>query len=290
VRFIGLPLALYVVAGAGHAHADLVKDAETLAAGGDFVNAATRFREAYAAEPDRPELICNAGVAYFKANDLPRAHRYLTRCSEVGKALDADFMSNVEKVVASVEAALSAGPYTPVDITTTPATAVVAIAGAAPFDEPLGQGRVWFPQGSYNLVVSAPGFETERRTVAAEGAAAIQQSFVLHATATSPDRRWQGYVVGGVGLVALGVGVGFGLRARSLADEVRAECADSCEWNLVADKDEAGRRAQTLQFVMYGVGAVGVTTGVWLYLRGRPSKLAIAPREGGTMVTWSGGW
>ena len=139
------------------AHADLVNDAESLAAGGDFVSAAARFRQAYAAAPDRPELICNAGVAYYKASDLPRAHRYLKRCSEVGKALNADFMGNVEKVIAAVEAALAAGPYTPVEVTSEPTTATIAIAGATPFDEPLGQGRAWFPRGRYSLVVSAPG-------------------------------------------------------------------------------------------------------------------------------------
>ena len=65
-------------------------------------------------------MICNAGVAYYKASDLPRAHRYLKRCSEVGKALNADFMGNVEKVIAAVEAALAAGSYTPVEVTSEP--------------------------------------------------------------------------------------------------------------------------------------------------------------------------
>ena len=91
-------------------------------------------------------------------------------------------------------------------------------------------------------------------------------------------------------MVALGVGFGFGLRARSLADDVHAECADACAWSKVADKDKAGRQAQTLQYVMYGVGAVGVVVGVWLYVRGRPSKLAVAPGEGGGIISWSGGW
>jgi hypothetical protein len=288
VRLSVLAFALCVTPAV--ARADLVKDAESLAAGGDFVSAATRFREAYAAEPDRPELICNAGVAYYKASDLPRAHRYLKRCAEVGKALDTGFMSNVEQVVGAVEAALAAGPYTPVDVTTEPATATVAITGATPFDEPLGQGRAWFPRGSYALVVSAPGYETERRTLQADGATSVRQLFQLKKTVAKPDRRWYGYAVGGAGAAAFGVGFGFGLHARSLADEVHAECADTCDWNLVADKDEAGRRAQTLQFVMYGVGAVGVAAGLWLYLRGRPSKLVVAPREGGGMVSWSGGW
>lgn len=269
-----------------------MKDAETLAAGGDFVSAAARFREAYAREPVRPELICNAGVAYYKASDLPRAHRYLRRCMEVGTALDPEFIANVASVVSAVEGALASGPYTPVELTTEPAIATVSIAGGAPFDEPLGQGRAWFPRGTYTLVVAAPGYDTLRRELKAEGTASLTQLFQLTKTVIpeKPDRRWLGYTVGGAGIASIGVGLVFGLRARSLGNEVRDECADTCDWNLVADKDASGRTAQTIQFVMYGVGAAALITGAVLYVRGRPNKVSVTPREGGGMVTWSDSW
>ncbi|MFN0248225.1 MAG: tetratricopeptide repeat protein [Kofleriaceae bacterium] len=290
MRIGGLVVALCAIPRV--ASADLVKDAESLAAGGDFVSAAARFREAYAREPSRPELVCNAGVAYYKASDLPRAHRYLRRCLEVGKALDAEFMANVASVVSAVEGALASGPYTPVEVTTEPAIATVSIAGGAPFDEPLGQGRAWFPRGTYTLVVEAPGHDTQRRQLVAEGTASMTQLFQLTRTVIprKPDRRWLGYTVGGIGVASFGVGVVFGVRARSLGNEVREECADTCDWNLVADKDAAGRRAQTIQFVMYGVSAVAIVAGTVLYLRGRPSQLDVVPREGGGMVTWSDTW
>jgi hypothetical protein len=290
VRISGLLIALCAIRTV--AYADLVSDAEKLAAGGDFVSAAARFREAYAREPNRPELICNAGVAYYKASDLPRAHRYLRRCLEVGTALDAGFMNSVAQVVNAVESALASGPYTPVDITTEPATATVAIAGGTPFDEPLGQGRAWFPRGKYTLVVATPGFDTQRRELDAQGSTTVAELFQLTKTVvpTKPDRRWLGYAVGGVGVASIGVGVVFGLRARSLGNEVSDACAHSCDWNLVADKDASGHTAQTIQFVMYGVGAVALVAGAVLYVRGRPSKLLVTPQEGGGMVTWSGGW
>ncbi len=272
------------------AHADVAKDAESLAAGGDFISAAARFRDAYAHDPSRPELICNAGVAYYKASDLPRAHRYLTRCLEVGAALDFKFLANVQEVIAAVESMLSSGAYTPIEITTQPPNATVAVAGGAPFDEPLGQGRAWFPRGRYTLVASAPDFDTMRRMVKAEGSAPISVDLRLASTPTRPDRRWIGYTVGGVGAAAIGVGAVFGFRARSLADEVHDACVDSCDWSLVDDKDASGRRAQTIQFVMYGAGAVAVAAGVVLYLRGRPTKLVVAPRESGGIVSWSGRW
>jgi hypothetical protein len=290
VRISGLLVALCAIPTI--ASADLVKDAETLAAGGDFVSAAARFREAYAREPFRPELVCNAGVAYYKASDLPRAHRYLRRCLEVGKSLDAEFLANVANVVGAVEGALASGPYTPVDLTTEPAIATVSIVGGAPFDEPLGQGRAWFPRGTYTLVIEAPGHDTQRRQLVAAGTTSMTQLIQLNRTVIppKPDRRWLGYAVGGVGVASFGVGVVFGVRARTLGNEVREECADTCDWNLVADKDASGRQAQTIQFVMYGVGAVAIVAGTVLYLRGRPSKVDVVPREGGGMVTWGGTW
>jgi hypothetical protein len=275
------------------AHADLVKDAESLAAGGDFVSAAARFREAYAREPSRPELLCNAGVAYYKASDLPRAHRYLTRCIKIGDKLDSQFMTNVQQVVAAVEQTLSAGAYTPVEITTQASNVTVAVAGGAPFDEPLLPGRVWFPRGSYELVASAPGFDSKAQTLDAEGTEAIVIELKLARTVarTTPDRRWIGYVVGGAGVAAMGAGVGFGAHARSLANEVHEECVDGCDWNRVAERDASGQRAQTLQYVLYGAGAIGLAAGVYLYVRGRPSKLSVTPHEGGGgVISWSRPW
>jgi len=47
-------------------------EAKDRATHGDLPGAAAKFREAYAADP-RPDLICNVGIAYYKAKDLPRA-------------------------------------------------------------------------------------------------------------------------------------------------------------------------------------------------------------------------
>src|ERR1700704_4949178 len=85
----------------------------------DFLGAAAKFREAYAADP-RPGLICNVGVAYNKAQELPRAQLYLGRCLERGSALPGPFIDGVRATLAKIEAALKVGNYTPIDIVVEP--------------------------------------------------------------------------------------------------------------------------------------------------------------------------
>ena len=77
-------LALTHTASADRAAADkLASDAAALAGQGKLSEAAAAFRAAYAEDP-RPQLICNAGVAYYKASDLPRAAYYLEQCRAIG--------------------------------------------------------------------------------------------------------------------------------------------------------------------------------------------------------------
>ena len=133
------------------------KDAQALAARSDFVGAAGKYREAFALDP-RPDLMCNVGVAYYKAKDLPRSHRYLEQCLTIGTSLDRGFLDSVKKVLAAVQQRLETGDFTPVDLLVQPTTATTSVEGGAPFDEPIvGSRRVWFPFGSYRLTIHAAG-------------------------------------------------------------------------------------------------------------------------------------
>lgn len=123
----------------------------------DFLGAAAKYREAYAADP-RPDLICNVGVAYHKAQELPRAQLYLGRCLERGSALRSQFIDAVRATLSKIEASLKAGSYTPVDVVVEPRFATVAIDAFAP-DETFDGGRtVWLPFGSYHVTVRAEGY------------------------------------------------------------------------------------------------------------------------------------
>ena len=146
--------ALARTARADAAQADAaVRDAEALVAAGDFVAAATKYREAYAADP-RVELMCNVGVAYHKAKDLPRAQLYLSHCLKRGTALEASFVAAVRGVLATVETALKAGDFTPVDIVVDPEATSVEIADAS-F---IGSHLVWLPFGTHTIRFRAEGY------------------------------------------------------------------------------------------------------------------------------------
>ncbi len=156
-------------AGADPAGADAeVKLAEVAALGGDFVGAANHYKLAYA-EDARPELICNAGVAYYKAKDVTRAHLYLSRCQERGTALDAAFVSAVRSALAAVEGMLRSGAYTPVDIVAKPDGATVIVQALGESDAFVGSRLVWLSRGKHTLSVRAEGYVDQVVELEAQG-------------------------------------------------------------------------------------------------------------------------
>lgn len=155
---VALLLAIGRPAFADPSEADrLAAEANALASQGKLAEAASTFRAAYAQDP-RPQLICNVGVAYYKANDLPRAAFYLDQCRALGAQLDAAFLDNVDKVLAAVRRVLAAGDFAPVTFVVDPQTAAATIE-ASPFDEPIiGQRSVWVPFGTYRVHVHQDGY------------------------------------------------------------------------------------------------------------------------------------
>jgi hypothetical protein len=97
------------------------------------------------------------------------------------------------------------------------------------------------------------------------------------------------YVVGGVGAVALGTGIYFGLTARSDFDRLKDECAPRCN---PSDGDSARRKA-IISDVSLGIGAAAVVGGVaWAIFgskRGSPASTALGafPVAGGWVATLS---
>src|ERR1044071_3461043 len=132
-------------------------EADALLRAKDFRGAAAKFREAYAADP-RPDFMCNVGVAYHKAQELPRAQLFLSRCLERGSALDGSFIDVVRATMSRLEASLKAGKFTPVDVVVDPRFASVAVDAFAA-DETFEGGRtVWLGFGTYHVTVRADGY------------------------------------------------------------------------------------------------------------------------------------
>jgi hypothetical protein len=90
--------------------------------------------------------------------------------------------------------------------------------------------------------------------------------------------RVAAWTVGGVGAAALLAGIYFSVRTHSLEDKVTNEGTFS------ASDNNAGQFAETMQFVMYGVGAAAlVTAGVLCHFgagRGEVRSVALAPLAG----------
>jgi len=107
--------------------------------------------------------------------------------------------------------------------------------------------------------------------------------------APSPGRglRIGGIAAGGTGVVALGVGIAFGLQARSISNEVSN--ADRYDKN----RDAQGHAAQRNMFVFTGVGAAALATGGVLYYLGDRARklersgaaLTLAPAVGPSEIT-----
>jgi hypothetical protein len=76
---------------------------------------------------------------------------------------------------------------------------------------------------------------------------------------TPRGRTWRvaGIATASAGVVALGVGLLFGLAARSASAEVSHK--------YDADRDSAGRRDEVLQWVGYGVGLAAIGAGAWMF-------------------------
>ena len=90
--------------------------------------------------------------------------------------------------------------------------------------------------------------------------------------------RLAGVLTASVGSLALLGGLTMGLRARSLSSDVTDDGA--MKHTFSQSKYDQGRRAETLQWVGYGVGAAALAGGVVLYLLG-----GRAPEESAASVT-----
>lgn len=176
-------ILLVIVGNIAHADpqaADRTADeANALAKQNQFAAAALKFREAFRADP-RPELMCNVGVAYYKAKDLPRAQRYLEQCVQIGASVDAGFIGAVKQVLTSLDASLHGGAFTPVSFLIEPSQASITAVGNQPFDEPiLGSRVVWFPRGTFTVVIHAEGYIDQTLAIDAEANDPITRSITL---------------------------------------------------------------------------------------------------------------
>jgi hypothetical protein len=83
-------------------------------------------------------------------------------------------------------------------------------------------------------------------------------------------KRTAGFVIGGVGIAALGVGGYFGLRAFSKWSDRNDNCVGGCNEAAKAAGDDA-KTAATISTIGIGVGVVAIGVGTYLVLSSKPS-------------------
>ena len=281
----------------------LSAEADALVTSGDLIGAAAKFRAAYKEEP-RPEHMCNSGVAYHKAKDLPRSHRYLNLCVAMGGSLDPTYRDNLRKVVDSIEQKLVAGDFTPIDIAVEPSTAAVSIEGGKPYDEEIiGGGRIWVPYGAYRFVVRAPGYADARAEVTANAHAAmplrvtlerqkvetpiekpIEKPIVAETPRVVAGRSKLAPVVattvtGAVGVVALV----FYLRGRGFVKDAESPQLTREEYEDLHDKAHSSQRISWILGGVAGAGAIASGILWWRYSRA-PSQLEVTSTGTGVAI------
>ncbi|HUS28033.1 MAG TPA: hypothetical protein VMZ53_05975 [Kofleriaceae bacterium] len=319
-----LVLGSAAIAHATPQQADVLKgEAEAAVKQNDFVTAAAKFKAAYAADP-RPDLICNVGVAYFKAKDLPRAQMFLSRCLERGSALDAKFVDNVRAVLGSVETTLRAGDFTPVDIVVEPGGASVTIDSFGADESFVGARVVWLPKGTHQLKAAAEGYVERAQTIEATGHDRMTLQIVLAkqpavvepppvgsgaeqgsgagagsgsaivvapppAIVQPPKRSLVAPIVATAGTAAA-LAVAIVARGKAFDASDRAKLALN---NSYYDADVSKIHTWNAVFVTgvaVSVAGAGLSAYLWYRAFDTPSHVEVQPASGGGVVSLSGRW
>ena len=240
------------------------------------------FEKAYELRPD-PSFLYNLAQAYRRKGDAKRAldlyRNYLVKVPKSPQR--AEIEERIEILQKQIDDAASPKPApaglepTVAPAVPAPGPAAVPAAAEAPAASSPQAGSVLTPPATASPSAQLP----DQAAPAASGGPAPT---VAEASATAPAPRGRGLriagiVCGAVGVVELGLGVGYGLKARSLSNKV----ASATTFN--PSDDSAGLRDEKLQWSFYGgailVGAVGAV--LYYYgvraARTTPSAVSLAP-------------
>jgi hypothetical protein len=284
----------------------LAAEAEALATAGNFGDAAARFREAYRLDP-RADLLCNVGVAFHKAKDLPRSQLYLGQCLRRAGSLDAGFAVAVRNVLGAVEDKLRAGDFAPIDVALDPDTASFTVSAYSDADRIIGSQLVWLPLGTHTLVATAEGHVDRSENVEVKDRTPGKVAVVLarkpiavvtnHDTGGGPDpvavpENRRSRIPAVIATVATGAAAG-GAIAVYLMARSRAKSAGEAGIPLPAynQRVDDARRLQKISWGLAGLAGVGAVVSGYLWYRATRSpatRVEVAPSGDGAAVWISG--
>jgi|GEM_PF-477552 hypothetical protein len=257
---------------------------------GHWDDAIREFEKAYELRPD-PSFLYNLAQAYRRKGDTKRAlDLYRNYLAKIPKSPQrAEIEERIKSLQRQMEEAASAKPAPPAPEPTAPPIALASSPGGVPgsAEKPATSS----PQASPGLAPAAlpattpapppidqPAQAASAATETTSGPAPIgTDTTATQAAPRGRGLRIAGIVCGAVGVADIGMGVVFGLQARSLSNKVAGATAFN------PSDDSAGLRAEKLQWLFYGVGAGVTAVGAALYYFGLraartpPASLSLGP-------------
>jgi hypothetical protein len=302
-------LTLLLLTGAASAQSPNVKKADelfregrALMKSGDFESACPKLEESYRLDPGAGTAV-NVGDCndqFGKVASALRAYQAAAKLLAPGDPRNAP-------VREQIEALKKRSPW----LTIMPlpdAPEGTAVSRNGKLVDPTELGRPFaVDAGKVTVAVTSPGRADFRRTFRlAEGDNVVLDP-MLGAPLEAPDAasdssnsgwspRTTGYVVGGIGAVALTTGIATGLMANAKHSVVEDNCDASRQCNQTgSDAAQSGRTLNTVSYVGWGVGIAGIAAGGYFFFfaEGAEPTTAIgasASREGGQFTLRRSFW
>ncbi len=267
----------------------LFQEGRTLLAAGEFAAACTRFRESNAAEPSVGAL-ANLALCRTKEGKTASAWRaYLDAATLAKSTGDAERERDAANEARQLEPDLA---RLTISVTDPPAGLVVKRDGEPMPAAQLGRAVPLDP-GQYALEASAPNASTWSTTVTI-GAARDHQTVQIPALAeldSGGGLEMAGWIVGGIGVAALGVGAATGILAMQENDALRSDpslCPDArgnqCQSLEASDRLSSLETMATVSTVSIGVGAAATVAGVVLLVMAPSAASSDGPPSAGTWL------
>jgi hypothetical protein len=306
----------------------LFKDGRALAKEEKWAEACPKFEESQKLDWATGTLL-NLGVCHARIGKNAKAYAELVESLGLAqKQKRKDREDVIRKELAALEPKIA---RITVNVSSPAPSAVVTIDGEALLPATWGIAHAVDP-GEHVIKATAPGRKlwqtyvttvaTDRKSVdvpeleideaapvvatsvgaspASSDATSVTPSSDVSPTSTASSassKRTVGFVVGGVGIAALGVGAFFGIRAASL-DSQKSDLASQGDASGANDKADSARSAVTIARIGLGVGIVAVGVGAVLVLTSKGEEApkttgfsvspAIAPGFGG--FAFGGAW
>jgi len=250
--------------------AALREEGEVLARVGRYSEAIDKFKGADRIKPAAANA-CLIALAYTRRELWPQAEIWLATCRD--RATRADPAPAWAPTAAQqIRDRLAAANVAPVEIVVSPSEAEVTVSSFA-LDEKFAARTIHLPMGHHAFIATAPGYEDGHAELVVEDKTRKRVEITLkrRGIVTRGPRgfRIAGVVVGGAAVVAAGVGVAFGVQAKSAADKLSGHTMD-----MWTPADEATyNRGQTANdrmiYAYVASGALLVTGGVLYYVGAR---------------------